>query len=347
MSCPGHCLPAGAAVDVSRLSLIISRFLGFLRAAVFSAVLFALAAVGFGRRALHTGDDLMLWLATGSVLASVTKALGDAVTGSLNALRYPLVIIRSAAVGLGLGVIPGVGTPVATFVSYGITKRASKSPERFGKGAPEGIVASEAADNAVASGSLVPTLTLGVPGSAVAAIILAALFTHGIQPGPRLMTTNVAEVYALLIAMVIASLLILPFGIILAAPLTWVTRIPIPYLVPSILALCLVGTFTLRHSLFDVGLALVFGLLGVMLRVSGYPIVPLILAMILGPIAEENFLRTLALGRNSITYFFASPIALGLWSFVAALLAWNVFKAVRDRRRSKALEPSDASLDGQ
>lgn len=270
-----------------------------------------------------------------SAVTRLRLAMGEAVAGVLATLRYPVTVIRSSLVGLLIGIVPGIGTASANFVSYGLEKRFSKTPERFGKGAPEGIVASEACDNAVASGTLIPTLTLGIPGSATAAIVLAALYLQGIQPGPQLMATEAPLVYALVWAAILSSFLILPLGIVLAAPLGLVARIGPAYLVPSVLLLCLAGTYSVRSSMFDVGLVLVFGVLGFLMRRLDFPIVPLVLGLVLGPIAEENFLRALQLGNNEAAYFIGSPISKILWACFLALIVYSVVKGVK---KSQAAE---------
>jgi putative tricarboxylic transport membrane protein len=285
-----------------------ARFtLGFIE--LYSEIPFVPAVIGLfglaemliiatGRRDGAATDDVVRvqMQRTNRFVAAAKEALG----GVAATLRYPVTIVRSSIIGLLIGIVPGMGTAAANFVSYGVAKQFSKQPERFGKGAPDGIVASESCDNAVASGTLIPTLTLGIPGSATAAIVLAALYLHGIQPGPRLLANEPTLVYAVVWAAVIASLLILPLGIVLAAPLGLITKVKVPYLVPSVILLCLVGTYTVRTSMFDVGLALIFGALGFLMRRRGFPIVPLVLGLVLGPIAEENFLRALQLGRRGV-----------------------------------------------
>lgn len=284
----------------------------------------------------------------GGPLAQFGAAVREAGGGVAATLRYPVTIVRSALLGLGIGVIPGMGTASANFISYGVAKQFSKEPEKYGKGAPDGIVASESCDNGVASGTLIPTLTLGIPGSSTAAIILAALYLHGLRPGPQLMESNPTLVYALVWAAIIGSLLILPLGIVLAAPLAQVTRVQPPYLVPAVLLCCIVGTYSYRNSVFDVGLLMVFGVLGFVMRRRNYPIVPLVLGLVLGPIAEENFLRALQLGNNELGYFLDSGIAKVLWGALIVLILLTVGKTVRDRRRSDGSgAASEAAAEGQ
>lgn len=267
-------------------------------------------------------------------LGGLRASIGEIWEGVRTTLRYPFDLLRSSVLGTFIGVVPGVGTAVANFISYGIARQRSRTPENFGKGAPEGIIASEACDNAVTSGTLVPTLTLGIPGSATSAIMLAALYLHGVQPGPRVMSANVGEAYAVLLAMLFASLLIFPLGIILAAPLAQITRVKPAFLVTAVVLLCVVGAFAVRNSLFDAGLALVFGVLGFAMRQFGYPVVPLVIGLVLGPIAEENLMRALTLGNYQIGYFFQSPISIVLWTMLFAMIVFNIIRSFMKRRES-------------
>ncbi|TVS16884.1 MAG: hypothetical protein EA417_08670 [Gammaproteobacteria bacterium] len=256
--------------------------------------------------------------------------LRDALIGMKRSLKHPLVMVRSSLIGLGIGIIPGMGVTISNFVAWGDAKRRSREPDRFGKGAEEGIIASESCDNAVTSATMVPTLTLGIPGGGTAAIMLAALYLHGIQPGPRLMQTHGPEAYAVLLAMFVASLLILPVGTLLAAPMAQVIRVPPRFLVPAVLTIAVIGSYAMRTSMFDVGLALVFGVLGVAMRLAGYPVIPLVLGLILGPIIERNFLRSLALEHGNPLVFFRSGTSLVLWALLALIVLLTV-------RRSRSL----------
>lgn len=247
-------------------------------------------------------------------------------------LHYPRTLVRGAIIGVLLGCVPGVGAAVANFVSYGAAKRSRGHKSDFGSGEPEGVVASESCDNASTAGTMVPTLTLGVPGGAVAAVMLGALHLHGIQPGPRLMFDNPGLTYSLLLGLLLSSILILPIGILLATPLTAIVRVPAPILVPSVLLLCMIGALAGRNSLFDVGVMIAFGLVGVVMRQTGFPVVPLVLGLILGPIAERSLMRGLTIGHSEWTYFFDSTIALVLWSALALTVVWSVWKAY-DRTR--------------
>jgi putative tricarboxylic transport membrane protein len=269
----------------------------------------------------------------------LSKETRDAIAGVKATLAEPAAVARSSGIGILLGIIPGIGTSVANFISYAAEKKRSKNPQEFGKGSHKGIIASEACDNAVASASLIPTFTLGIPGSATMAVVLAAFYLQGIQPGPRVLQSNNAEVYAVVLALIIASILILPLGVLLAGPLASVTRLPMSFLVPTVLFLSMVGVFAIRNSVFDVGLALLFGVIGLILRLNGYPVIPLVLGLILGPLAEEYLLRSFELADGP-GYFFGSVVVNILWAMLAAvLIGMAVMRFVRRRRERTPAEP--------
>ena len=276
---------------------------------------------------LASGRNLTTTGEKGTSLGGVRTQLTDAVHGVTATLRHPGAVARASGIGMFLGIIPGVGTSIANFVSYGFAKRQSKTPEKFGKGSHQGLIASEACDNAVTCATLVPTLTLGIPGSGTMAVILAAFYLQGVQPGPRVLVTNQAEVYAVVLAMLVASLLILPLGILLAAPLTQIARVPVAYLVPGVLFVSFAGAFATRFSLFDLGLTVTFGVLAYVMRLHGYPVIPLVLGLILGPLAEEYLLRGLVLGQDSVGYFFDSTVVKVLWALLVGMIVYLLFSA--------------------
>lgn len=259
-------------------------------------------------------------------------SLREAGHGIRLTLSRPMLVLRSTGLGLLIGAVPGAGSAIAGFASYAMAKRASKEPESFGQGNPDGIIAAEAADHGVTAGVLVPTFTLGIPGSGTAAVMLAALYLHGVTPGPRVMVTNRPEVYAVLLGLLLASILILPLGIFLATPMVRLASVRAAYLVGPVLTLSFIGAIALRGSYFDAGILLFFGLVGCLFRYCGYPTVPLILGLILGPLAESNFTRSLQLGQGRISYFFESPTVLVLWCGVLGMAALTVVKTLRQRR---------------
>jgi putative tricarboxylic transport membrane protein len=264
------------------------------------------------------------------VIDTLKRMLADAVGGVRETLSYPRTLTRATAIGLGIGVIPGMGTAVANFVSHSAGRKRAREPEIYGDGAVEGIIASEACDNSVVAGTMVPTLALGVPGSGLAAVIIASLYLHGLQPGPRIMATNAPMVYASLFSLVISSMLILPLGILLAMPLAAVTRVKLAYLMPILFVLCVVGSYALRNSLFDAGLAIVFGLIALALRLTGFPIVPVVLGLVLGPILEANYFRALDVSIGSYSIFVESTIAKILMSMLVMTAVFAILRAVRE-----------------
>jgi putative tricarboxylic transport membrane protein len=277
-----------------------------------------------------------------------TLTLGEelraAFRGVRETLRHKKTVGQSNAIGVVLGLIPGIGTTIASFISYSFAKRRSRTPERFGKGAPEGVIAAEACDSSAVGATLVPTLTLGIPGSATMAVVLASLYLQGIQPGPQVLISHGAEAYAAILALILASILIMPLGVLLASPLAMVTKVPNKYLVPSVLLACFAGAFAVRYSLFDVGVAILFGLLGLVLRLNGYPVIPMVLGLVLGPLAEENLLRSLELGNNQVGYFFGSTTAVVLWALLAVAAVYLFRQSRRSRQRREASEPVEENV---
>lgn len=299
-----------------------------------------LGLFGFGTMfamAMKSGEDDSRPRST-MVRESFRYQLTEAWSGAKFVLRRPLAQIRGSVVGLAVGVVPGLGTAASNWMSYGLERRVSKHPERFGSGAPEGVQASESADNATIAGTLVPTMALGIPGSATAAIMLAALHLHGIQPGPNLMQTEGPMVYSLLWSVLLASFIIVPLGLILAAPLTRVARMPKTMLAPMVIVLCAIGAFAFRNNWFDVALALVFGFVGILMRMTGYPLVPLLLGLILGPMLEASFLRSMRLANDEVSYFFGSMTSIVL---VVVIILFVVF---RIERVQKSLTSAVGSL---
>jgi putative tricarboxylic transport membrane protein len=262
------------------------------------------------------------------------RTIPDAAEGARITLRNRRALGVSTGLGLVIGLIPGIGASVGNFLAYGLARRFSKKPERFGHGSPEGIIAPEACDNAVTCMTLVPTMCLGVPGSSTAAIMLAALALHGIEPGPQVMASQAPTIYAVLIAMLAAALLILPLGILCANTMAFVIRVPVKVLVPVVVVLCVVGAYATNQSMFDVWITVLFGILGYVMLRLGYPLVPLVIGLILGPLIESNLARSLALGKNSVGYFVDSPIAAALWVVLVAMIVIGfVVPALRARRR--------------
>lgn len=278
-------------------------------------------------------------------VGSAITIIRDAVEGVKVTLKQPVNLLRSSTLGMVFGIIPGMGTTVANFAAYSQAKKYSKTPEKFGTGHTEGIVASETADNASVNGTMVPTLAVGIPGSATAAIMLAALYLHGITPGPSLMETHGVMVYAILGSLLVVSILTLPLGTALATPLIALVKTPIRYLVPSVLVLCLVSTLAVRGTTFDLSLAAVFGIIGYAMKRAGYPVVPMVLGVILGPIAENALIRSMALGNGSLSIFMASPTSIVILVAFVVLAGVGLVNGLLKLRTRKITEKISAPQD--
>jgi len=248
----------------------------------------------------------------------------------LNKLKWSA--IRSAFIGIGIGAIPGPGATISGFVAYDQAKKFSKHPEKFGKGNPEGVIAPEAANNGVTGGSLIPLLTLGIPGNECTAALLGGVMIHGLIPGPRLFTEHAVITFAFMLSMILNEMFYASFGMVFVRYLAKLALVPRGILAPMIVVLSVVGSYAIRNSITDVWFMLGMGLLGYAFRKMKFPLVPIVLGMILGPMAEENLARCLSIaGARGTTVwhiFFTSPIALGFMAITFLSLGWTIYKRV-------------------
>jgi putative tricarboxylic transport membrane protein len=247
--------------------------------------------------------------------------------------------LRGAAFGFPLGAMPAGGAEIPTFLSYAAERRLSKHPEEFGKGAIEGVAGPEAANNAAAAGVLVPLLTLGLPTSATAAILLAAFQQYGLQPGPLLFERESALVWALIASLYIGNVLLLVLNLPLAAVWVRLLKIPRPYLYAGIVVFASLGTYAVNGTVVDLAFLLVIGLLGLLLRRFGVPVAPAVIGLILGPLAEQQLRRALAISQGDVTTLVSSPIAVVLLSIAALIVAAPL--AVRLARRLRRTADPD------
>jgi putative tricarboxylic transport membrane protein len=249
--------------------------------------------------------------------------------------QYWRTILRSGLIGTAVGIVPGVGEDVAAWSSYAAAKRASKEKEQFGKGSVEGLMAAETGDNACVPGAVIPVLTLAIPGSAPAAVLMAAMIIHGIKPGPMIMVENPTFVYDVVAMMLFATIGILIYGLVLTKALVQVLRVPQHVLVPIIFVLCAVGSFAIAGRMFDVYVMLVFGILGYGLRQFGYPMAPLVLGIVLGDLLEKNLRRALILSDGDLTPFFTRPISAVVAAMIFGTIAWKLW-ALRKSKQGVA-----------
>ncbi|MCC8191108.1 MAG: tripartite tricarboxylate transporter permease [Planctomycetes bacterium] len=258
--------------------------------------------------------------------------------------KYARTIVRGGLLGVGIGSIPGVGEDIAAWMSYDRAKKASKEKELFGKGSYEGVIASEVGNNACIGGAIIPLLTLAVPGSPPAAVLLGALYLHNIRPGPMIHLEFPRLSYHMTAVILIASFTLLIGGLILTSVMVHVLRIKPALLMPIVSALSVIGAFAIGARHFDLYVMLVFGFAGFALNAMGFPPAPLILGMILGPIADGNFRRTLLASDGSILPFFTRPISL-LFVILIALTLMSQFGVVAKlfgKRDPAAADPPPA-----
>ena len=242
-------------------------------------------------------------------------------------------MLRGTAVGSFFGALPGTGVAISSFMAYAVEKRVARDPSRFGKGAMEGLTAPEAANNAAAQTAFVPTLALGIPGSATMGLMLGALIIHGIQPGPLFIARQPELFWGLVVSFAVGNILL----VILNLPLIglWVSLLRIPYrmLYPAILIFICIGVFSVRNNVFDLYVVAVLGVLGYALAVLRFSAAALLLGFVLGPLMEENLRRALLVARGDPMVFLERPISAGLLACCAALLVWSVIASVRAGRK--------------
>ena len=240
-------------------------------------------------------------------------------------------MLKSGGMGTLTGSVPGLGADVAAFIAYGEAKRTAKKPETFGKGALEGVAAPEAANNGATGGAMIPMLTLGVPGDAVTAVLLGALTIHGFQPGPLLFKNHLEIVYPIFAGMILCQIVLLIVGLSGARLFAKLINIDIKILTPVIFLLCIVGSYSMRFSFFDVGLALSIGVLAYFMGKAKFPVSPILLALILGPMAEQNMRRSLMLSQDDPTIFITRPIS-AIFLVMAVLMAFSSYRKFKQLR---------------
>src|SRR5688572_11246555 len=310
----------------------IAGFLGLFLATIGQEGVYAFERFTFGTRDLAGGLSLVPALVGAFGLAELLLVMRerrppvkldpvDSVIPKLrDVLRYWRTIVRSGCIGTFIGIVPGVGEDTAAWTSYAAAKRASAEKELFGKGSVEGLMAAETGDNACVPGAIIPVLTLQIPGSAPAAVLMAAMLIHGVKPGPMIMIESPQFVYEIVAMMMLATIGILIYGLTLTKFLVQVLRVPTTIIVPIILVLCTIGTFALASRLFDIWVMVAFGVLGFALRKYGYPMAPLVLGIVLGDLLEKNFRRGQILSDGDLLPFFTRPISAFLFGVIALVV---------------------------
>lgn len=335
-----------SSMSASLVSLFAGMFLGTIGTeAQYGAERFV-----FGVPFLKTGVDFVTVLiglfAIGEVLDQLattgpapepaggnTTAIPRLPLRDLWPLRWPLA--RGTAVGITVGGLAGAGATVSSFVSYGLEKQVSKEPELFGTGHAGGLVASEASVNGSTGGAMIHLLTLGIPGSAATAVMMGAFLIHGIQPGPLLFTRQTAEVYTIIAGMLLANIVMIGLGFLAALSFATLMKVPAPILNTFIVVFCFLGAYALRNDMADVWLTMLFGILGFFMRRWDLPIPPLVMGVILGPMAEQYFLTSMVSNANDVTVFVTRPVSAVILGLSALMVLWPIWKARRRAARGE------------
>jgi putative tricarboxylic transport membrane protein len=236
------------------------------------------------------------------------------------ARRYPMPIVRGSVLGTAIGALPGAGADIAAWMSYAVSKRFSREPEKFGTGHVEGIIEAGASNNSALAGAWIPALVFGIPGDSITAIVIGVLYIKGLNPGPTIFMNNAASVYAIFLVFILANLLMLPLGIAAIKGAKQLLRAPREMLLPVILLFCIVGSFAINNSIFGVVLMLAFGVIAYFMEENGFPVAPAILGMVLGAMLEENFISSMIKADGSVLAFFERPIAGTLGALTIAVL---------------------------
>ena len=247
-------------------------------------------------------------------------------------LRWSLA--RGTAVGIAVGGLAGAGATVSSFVSYGLEKQTSKHPELFGTGHAGGLVASESSVNGSTGGAMIHLLTLGIPGSAATAVMMGAFLIHGIQPGPLLFTKQAAEVNTIIAGMILANIVMIGLGFAAALCFAALMKVPASILNTFIVVFCFLGAYALRNDMADVWLTMLFGILGFFMRRYDLPIPPLVMGVILGPMAEQYFLTSMVANANDLTVFMTRPVSAVILLLSALMVLWPIVKAWRGHART-------------
>jgi TctA family transporter len=251
----------------------------------------------------------------------VQSSIGNVFKGMWGlAVKYPLSVLRGSVLGTVVGALPGAGADVAAYMSYAVSKKFSKEPEKFGTGHPEGIVETGAANNSSLAGAWIPALVFGIPGDSITAIVIGVLYMKNLNPGPMIFIENPVAMYSVFVVFILANLLMLPFGFLTIKLAKKILKAPRNILMPLILLFCIVGAYSINNSAFDVGIMLGFGLLAYLMEENGFPIAPTILGVVLGGMLEETFVSSMIKADGNFIEFFNRPIAGALGALT--LLIW-------------------------
>jgi putative tricarboxylic transport membrane protein len=283
---------------------------------------------------LFAVSELISYSARGGATVTTDKAAdinwrGQVLVGVMDVLSRPMQWIRASAIGAGVGIIPGLGGAVASFMSYFVGMQRTKEPDLYGKGSVEGIIASETANDAKEGGALLPTVAFGLPGSPDMAILLGAFILHGLQPGPLMLRDHMDLIYALLFGIVVSQIATSGLGLAMTPLLARLSVLPSRWIAPFVLVLVFVGTYMVRTNIFDVFMAVAAGIFGYLLRRYGFPLITIVIGYILGPLAERSYLQSMQISDDSLMIFVTEPIALILMLGTVATILVPIVTAWR------------------
>lgn len=250
-------------------------------------------------------------------------------------LKYPATLLKSSCIGVFIGAVPGTGAAISSFMAYNEAKRASKHPEEFGHGSEEGLVACESANNAVTGATLIPLLTLGIPGDTNTAVLLGALTMQGIAPGPQLFSKQGDWVAAIMVGMIIINLLMYVQGRLFIKGFVNITKVSTRLMVPALVTLCMIGAYAMKYNTFNCIVMVLIGLFGYLMAKLGFPLTPMVIGLVLGKLCESNMRRALLLSRGNWLTFFESPIACVFIALSVFMLFFPVIRNAMDKRRAQ------------
>ena len=286
--------------------------------------------------------EIIAWIQQRGTISKVGRLDGSVWKGVFTTFRHPVALVRSTLVGGVLGVIPGIGGVIASFLAYEVEKKSSSTPERFGKGAPEGVIAPEAANHSAFSASLAPALTLGIPGGATSALLIVALTVQGIRPGPMLFTTHTNLVFGFLVGLIFGAAIFMLIGTIFARPLAKITLVRAELLAPIFLIISFAGVYAQDQQFSDIVIAIVFGLIGCVAKDLDFPVVPLVLGLVLGRLLETSFTQSLEISGGDWTIFFTRPLSGFLLLTAAGLMGLTLYQSLRAKKKRLIVEANSA-----
>lgn len=323
---------------------MVSLFCGIVVGSVGVDPLYGLPRLTFGLPALQNGINFVVVMIGLFALGEVLEMLGQSSHGKNAAtsvrLKLPSVrelwglrgaTARGTAIGCAIGLIPGAGATVGAVIAYGVEKQVSPRGAEFGTGVEAGLMAPEAAKNATTGAAMIPLLTLGIPGSAATAIMLAALMLHGVTPGPLLFATQTDMVYTIFASLILANLCMIGAGAIVARGFSFLMKVPPTVLGAFIVVLSVVGAFGVRNNIADVYICLSFGVIGYLMNRFSFPSAPLVLGVILGPLAERYFMTSLANYDNDLTIFFTRPISATILCLASLFVVWAMVPGIQSK----------------